>query len=104
MNNNVRFPFRFFIITFIWSWIIWLEGLCSPHSWKQIRNMVRKHNFGDYMGFLASPFMVHNRYKSNLYEFRGVYTPDRWIFFHFILDSKNLRQQAILRTLCSWPF
>ena len=23
MNNNVQFPFRFFIITFIWSWIIW---------------------------------------------------------------------------------
>jgi uncharacterized protein len=23
MNNNVRFPFRFFIITFIWSWILW---------------------------------------------------------------------------------
>jgi uncharacterized protein len=23
MNNSVRFPFRFFIITFIWSWIIW---------------------------------------------------------------------------------
>jgi uncharacterized protein len=23
MNNNVRFPFRFFLITFIWSWIIW---------------------------------------------------------------------------------
>jgi len=22
MNNNVRFPFRFFIITFIWSWLI----------------------------------------------------------------------------------
>jgi uncharacterized protein len=23
MNNNVRFPFRFFIITFIWSWTLW---------------------------------------------------------------------------------
>ena len=23
MNNIVRFPFRFFICTFIWSWIIW---------------------------------------------------------------------------------
>lgn len=23
MSNNVRFPFRFFIATFIWSWIIW---------------------------------------------------------------------------------
>jgi len=23
MNNNVRFPFRFFLITFIWSWICW---------------------------------------------------------------------------------
>jgi uncharacterized protein len=23
MNNNIRFPFRFFITTFIWSWIIW---------------------------------------------------------------------------------
>jgi membrane protease YdiL (CAAX protease family) len=23
MNNNVRFPFRFFLTTFIWSWIIW---------------------------------------------------------------------------------
>jgi membrane protease YdiL (CAAX protease family) len=23
MNNNVRFPFRFFIFTFFWSWIIW---------------------------------------------------------------------------------
>jgi uncharacterized protein len=23
INNNVRFPFQFFIITFIWSWIIW---------------------------------------------------------------------------------
>jgi uncharacterized protein len=23
MNDNVRFPFRFFFITFIWSWIIW---------------------------------------------------------------------------------
>jgi membrane protease YdiL (CAAX protease family) len=23
MNKNVPFPFRFFIITFIWSWIIW---------------------------------------------------------------------------------
>jgi membrane protease YdiL (CAAX protease family) len=23
MNNKVRFPFRFFFITFIWSWIIW---------------------------------------------------------------------------------
>ncbi len=23
MNKNIRFPFRFFIATFIWSWIIW---------------------------------------------------------------------------------
>ena len=23
MNKDVRFPFRFFITTFIWSWIIW---------------------------------------------------------------------------------
>jgi len=23
MNNNVSFPFRFFLITFIWSWILW---------------------------------------------------------------------------------
>jgi uncharacterized protein len=23
MKNNVRFPFRFFLFTFIWSWIIW---------------------------------------------------------------------------------
>jgi hypothetical protein len=23
MNVNVRFPFRFFLIIFIWSWIIW---------------------------------------------------------------------------------
>lgn len=23
MNNTVRFPFRFFIITFIWSWTLW---------------------------------------------------------------------------------
>jgi uncharacterized protein len=23
MNNKVLFPFRFFIITFIWSWILW---------------------------------------------------------------------------------
>ncbi|MEI6089407.1 MAG: type II CAAX endopeptidase family protein [bacterium] len=23
MNNNIRFPFRFFLITFIWSWICW---------------------------------------------------------------------------------
>jgi membrane protease YdiL (CAAX protease family) len=23
INKNVRFPYRFFIITFIWSWIIW---------------------------------------------------------------------------------
>jgi uncharacterized protein len=23
MNNNVRFPFRFFFITFIWSWVVW---------------------------------------------------------------------------------
>lgn len=30
MNNNVSFPFRFFLITFIWSWILWTPlGLCS---------------------------------------------------------------------------
>jgi uncharacterized protein len=23
MNKNVRFPFRFFLMTFMWSWIIW---------------------------------------------------------------------------------
>ena len=23
MNKSVRFPFRFFLITFMWSWIIW---------------------------------------------------------------------------------
>jgi uncharacterized protein len=23
MNSNIRFPFRFFLITFIWSWVIW---------------------------------------------------------------------------------
>lgn len=23
MNNNVRFPSRFFLITFIWSWMVW---------------------------------------------------------------------------------
>jgi uncharacterized protein len=23
MDNSIRFPFRFFLITFIWSWIIW---------------------------------------------------------------------------------
>lgn len=40
---------------------IWLEGLCSPCSWKQIRNMVRKYNFRDHLGLLAYPIMVHNR-------------------------------------------
>jgi membrane protease YdiL (CAAX protease family) len=30
MNKNVRFPFRFFLITFMWSWIIWTPLiLCS---------------------------------------------------------------------------
>jgi membrane protease YdiL (CAAX protease family) len=30
MNNNIRFPFRFFLITFLWSWIIWTPLiLCS---------------------------------------------------------------------------
>ena len=24
MNNSIRFPFRFFIITFIWSWLFWI--------------------------------------------------------------------------------
>jgi membrane protease YdiL (CAAX protease family) len=23
MNNHIRFPFRFFIITFFWSWVLW---------------------------------------------------------------------------------
>lgn len=23
VNNNIRFPFRFFFITFIWSWVLW---------------------------------------------------------------------------------
>lgn len=30
MNNNVRFPLRFFLMTFIWSWILWTPlVLCS---------------------------------------------------------------------------
>jgi len=30
MNSNVRFPFHFFVITFMWSWIIWTPLiLCS---------------------------------------------------------------------------
>jgi len=24
MNNTVHFPFRFFVITFVWSWILWI--------------------------------------------------------------------------------
>ena len=23
MNNKILFPYRFFLITFLWSWIIW---------------------------------------------------------------------------------
>jgi hypothetical protein len=23
MNDNIHFPLRFFLITFIWAWIIW---------------------------------------------------------------------------------
>jgi len=30
MNNNVRFSLRFFLMTFIWSWILWTPlVLCS---------------------------------------------------------------------------
>lgn len=30
MNNNVCFPLRFFLMTFIWSWILWIPlVLCS---------------------------------------------------------------------------
>jgi len=29
MNNNAHFPFRFFLITFIWSWIIWTPLILS---------------------------------------------------------------------------
>ena len=65
--------------------------------------MVRKHSFRDHLGFLAYTIMVHNRYKSDLYEFRRVYSPYGRILFHFILDKKDLRKQTIFRTICSWP-
>ena len=65
--------------------------------------MVRKHNPWDHLGFLAYTIMVHNRYQSDLYEFRRVYSPDGRILFHIILDKKNVGKQAILRTVCSWP-
>jgi len=29
MNNNVRFPFRFFIFTSLWSWIIWTPPILA---------------------------------------------------------------------------
>ncbi len=32
MNNNIRFPFRFFLVTFIWSWLIWAPLILSSHS------------------------------------------------------------------------
>ena len=46
----------------------------------------RKHSFRDHLGFLAYAIMVHNRYQSDLYEFRRVYSPDGRILFHSILD------------------
>jgi uncharacterized protein len=32
MNDSVRFPFRFFLITFIWSWIIWAPLILASHK------------------------------------------------------------------------
>ena len=29
MNKDVRFPFRFFLMTFMWSWVIWTPLLLA---------------------------------------------------------------------------
>jgi uncharacterized protein len=32
MNNDIRFPFRFFIITFCWSWVLWTPLVMASHK------------------------------------------------------------------------
>jgi membrane protease YdiL (CAAX protease family) len=32
MKNNIRFPFRFFIITFIWSWLLWIPLILASQG------------------------------------------------------------------------
>jgi len=32
MNKSAKFPFRFFIITFLWSWIVWTPLVLASHK------------------------------------------------------------------------
>ena len=64
--------------------------------------MGSQHNLRGHLGFVAYPDMVYNRYNSKSYEFRRVCSPYDRVFFHFIMDSKNLRRQAVFGTICPW--
>ena len=62
--------------------------------------MVSKHNPWGHLGFLAYPHMVYNRHNPESYEFRRVRSPYDRLFFHFLLDPEDLREQAIFGHLC----
>jgi uncharacterized protein len=76
MNNNVHFPFRFFLITFIWSWIIWTPLiLCSlkiiPVSDKLLSYLILPvislGAFGPLVGALFALHKEHGKGSSGKY-------------------------------------
>jgi membrane protease YdiL (CAAX protease family) len=66
MNNNIRFPFRFFLITFIWSWILWTPLVLGsmkiiPVSGDLISTLTFPLIFLGAFGPLAGALFVLNR-------------------------------------------
>ncbi len=76
MNNNFRFPYRFFVITFIWSWIIWtplvlgsLNIIPIPEHLLSILTIpvIMLGVFGPLVGALFALYKEHGRGSSKKY-------------------------------------
>ncbi len=54
MKKPTKFPYHFFVVTFLWSWLIWLPLVLAGkwHTANGKRPAERPDRAGDYAGYL----------------------------------------------------
>jgi len=76
MNSKVRFPFRFLVITFIWSWVVWTPLVLNSYKIIHISDkylsivlytLTILGAFGPLVGALFA--LKHDQYKGSIKKF-----------------------------------
>jgi len=66
MEKQARFPYQFFVVTFVWYWLVWLPLVLA--------------GAGSDLGLLALAAIFHPGNEPDVYAFCRVCVPDNGVF------------------------